>query len=103
MNNCGNSNWIIKLKKPDKQENIKTVTKHTIDIGAADPELNTSPIAEENDELTDILRQQVPGEPMCFFNNQGFTNGDYIISGSTRLKCDYGIWIPSGPANTDNP
>jgi hypothetical protein len=30
-------------------------------VGAQDPELKNSPIAEEEDEDTDVIRQQVPG------------------------------------------
>jgi len=36
-------------------------------VGAQDPELKNSPIAEEEDEDTDVIRQQVPGEPVCWF------------------------------------
>ena len=77
--------------------------KHAEDVGAPDPELNTSPIAEENNDETDVLRQEVPGEPVCYFNNQSFDTGAYIKSGTTILKCDYGIWMPAGPADPDNP
>ena len=41
-----------------------TEIKHTPDVGAPDPELNTSPIAEENDDESEVLRQEVPGEPV---------------------------------------
>ena len=80
-----------------------TEVKHTEDVGAPDPELNTSPIAEEGSDDTEILRQEVPGEPVCYFNNLSFPNGTYIKSGTSILKCDYGIWIPAGPADPDNP
>ncbi len=77
--------------------------KHTTDVGSADPELNTSPIAEEYDDETEVLRQEMPGEPVCYFNNQSFPTGSYVKSGTILLKCDYGIWIPAGPADPDNP
>jgi hypothetical protein len=80
-----------------------TESKHTVDVGAPDPELNTSPIAEEGSDESEILRQEVPGEPVCYFNNKSFANGTHIKSGTSILKCDYGIWIPAGPADTDNP
>lgn len=72
------------------------------DVGAPDPELNTSPIAEENNKATEGLRQEVPGEPVCYFNNKSFKTGDYIKSGASILKCDYGIWIPAGSSDPDN-
>jgi len=77
--------------------------EHAEDVGAPDPELNTSPIAEENDEETDVLRQEEPGEPVCYFNNKSFKTGAYVKSGTAMLKCDYGIWVPAGPADPDNP
>ena len=80
-----------------------TELKHAEDVGAPDPELNTSPIAEEGGDETEVLRQEVPGEPVCYFNNQSFPTGAYIKSGTSILKCDYGIWIPAGPADPDNP
>lgn len=80
-----------------------TQGKHIEDVGVADPELNTSPIADEGDEETEVLRQEMPGEPVCYFNNKSFKTGDYIKTGAVVLKCDYGLWIPAGPADPDNP
>ncbi len=78
-------------------------TVHTDDVGAPDPEQNTSPIAEASDDDIDTLRQQVPGEPVCFFNNKSYPNGAYVKSGASLLLCDYGIWMPGGPADPENP
>jgi hypothetical protein len=80
-----------------------TEVKHAVDVGAPDPELNTSPIADDNSEETEVLRQEVPGEPVCHFNDKSYATGDYVKSGTVVLKCDYGIWIPAGPADPDNP
>ena len=77
--------------------------KSVTDVGAPDPELKSSPIAEEGDENTEALRSEIPGEPVCYFNDKSFDNGRYIKSGTSILKCDYGIWIPAGPADPDNP
>lgn len=79
-----------------------TSSQHTVDVGAPDPELNTSPIADENDEETDVLRQEVPGEAVCFFNSQSYPTGTYVKSGTSLLKCDYGVWVPAGPSDPDN-
>ena len=77
--------------------------EHVVDVGAADPELNTSPIAEEGDDETEVLRQEVPGEPVCYFNNRSYATGAYVKSGTSILKCEYGIWTPVSPADPDNP
>jgi hypothetical protein len=82
---------------------MMTEFKYAEDVGAPDPELNTSPIAEEGDDDTETLRQQVPGEPVCYFNEKSFATGSYVKSGTSILKCDYGIWIPAGPADPENP
>jgi len=79
------------------------IDKHPKDVGAPDPELKTSPIADEFDDEIEALRQEVPGEPACYFNNQNFQTGAYVKSGTSLLKCDYGIWIPVGSSDPDNP
>lgn len=72
-------------------------------VGAQDPELRNSPIAEEEDEDTDVLRQQVPGEPVCLFNGTEYKHGTYVASGSQLLKCSYGVWVESGSDDPRNP
>jgi hypothetical protein len=80
-----------------------TESKHAADVGAPDPELATSPIAEEGSDNVETLRLEVPGEAVCYFNDKQFVTGDFVKSGTSLLKCDYGIWIPAGPADPDNP
>lgn len=72
-------------------------------VGAADPELQNSPIAEENDVEYDVLKQEVPGNPACLFNSVSYRHGQYVRSGSGLLRCDYGIWVRSGGSDPDNP
>jgi hypothetical protein len=72
-------------------------------VGAQDPQLKNSPIAEEEGEDTEVVRQQVPGEPVCFFNGKAYENGDYVASGPELLRCSYGIWIDAGGSDPGNP
>ncbi|WP_405219819.1 hypothetical protein [Lentisalinibacter sediminis] len=74
-----------------------------IDVGAQDPELRNSPIADESDEDTETLRESIPGEDFCYFNGTPYAHGTEVRSGTTYLRCDYGIWVPSGPGDPDNP
>jgi hypothetical protein len=67
-------------------------------VGAQDPELRNSPIAFEDDDETDVLRQQVPGEPVCLFNGHAYVNGTLVVSGSRQLKCVHGICVETGPS-----
>jgi hypothetical protein len=71
-------------------------------VGAQDPELRNSPIAEEEDEDTDVIRQQVPGEPVCYFNGSEYRNGTYVVSGTRLLQCNYGVWVESAAGDARN-
>ena len=71
-------------------------------VGAQDPELKNSPIAEEEDEDTDVIRQQVPGEPVCYFNGAEYKHGTYVVSGSQLLQCSYGVWVESAAEDPRN-
>jgi hypothetical protein len=73
------------------------------EVGALDPELRNSPIAQEHDEDADTVSQQVPGEPVCYFNGRSFAHGRYIRSGGQVLRCRYGVWVDAGSADPDNP
>lgn len=73
------------------------------DVGSPDPELNTSPIADEMDEDYEVLKQELPGEPVCYFNDQSYANNSYVRSSTALLKCDYGIWLKRGGSDPDNP
>jgi hypothetical protein len=72
-------------------------------VGAVDPELDTSPIADEGEEDFEVLRQALPGEPVCQFNGQSFPNGAHVCSGGGLLRCEYGIWVRAGSCDPDNP
>jgi hypothetical protein len=72
-------------------------------VGAPDPELRNSPIAEEDDIDTDVVRLQVPGEALCWFNSAEYRNGDYVASGSQVFRCSYGVWVDAGSTDERNP
>lgn len=72
-------------------------------VGAPDPELENSPIADESVDESSDLKQEMPGEPVCLFNGVSYPNGSYVLSGSGLLRCDYGIWVPAGPSDPENP
>ena len=74
-----------------------------LQLGAQDPELRNSPIAEEGDEDTETLRESVPGDPVCYFNDTPYSNGTVVKSGEILLRCDYGLWVPAGPSDPGNP
>jgi hypothetical protein len=72
-------------------------------VGSQDPDRKNSPIAWETDEDTEALRESLPGEPVCFFNDTEFGDGVIVESSDVELRCERGIWVPVGPAKTGRP
>ena len=74
-----------------------------VDVGAQDPELRNSPIAEESLEPDPTLRQQAPEEGFCYFNDEVFKDGEVVRSGTVMLRCNLGIWVPTASGDPENP
>ncbi len=75
----------------------------TTQVGAPDPELNTSPIMESLDEDFQVTAQEVEDLPVCYFNNASYRNGEYVCSGSGELlHCNSGIWVREGTCDPEN-
>ncbi len=72
-------------------------------VGAPDPELRNSPVADEASDEFEVLKQELPGDPFCYFNNRSYPHNSYVCSGETLLRCDYGIWVRQGGCDPDNP
>ena len=63
-------------------------------VGAPDPELETSPIVGEEDQVE--VEPNVRGGT-CSFNGVGYRIGDYVQSGSELLRCEApGVWVREG-------
>jgi len=73
------------------------------ELGTQDPDRKNSPVAWEMDEDVESLRESIPEEPECFFNDQAYKHGTVVSSGSTLLRCDNGIWIPAGSTESGKP
>ena len=72
-------------------------------VGDQDPEQKNSPIAVESDDESQLLRQEIPGEGVCFFNGEAFEQDALVQSGATVLRCDRGVWVPVGNVESDTP
>lgn len=72
-------------------------------LGAQDPERKNSPVAWEEDEDTETLRESVPDEAVCYFNDLAYDHGAVVRSGSALLRCDHGIWLPAGVTKDAKP
>jgi hypothetical protein len=79
------------------------MTTTTEQLGAQDPERRNSPVAWEGDEDTETLRESVPDEAICFFNDLAYRDGAVVQSGSTVLRCDRGVWLPTATAANAKP
>lgn len=63
-------------------------------VGAADPERRNSPIQTDSEQSFELVREQVGDEAACcYFNDQSYAEGRYVLSGSTYLRCEHGIWV----------
>ena len=63
-------------------------------VGAADPELRTSPILE--DEEGDTLDAELESG-VCYFNGLAYPLGQYVRSGDEVLQCTgRGVWVRRG-------
>ena len=60
-------------------------------VGAPDPELNTSPILDDEEDET-LDPELGPG--VCFYNDISFPIGQYVRTGDELLKCvGRGVWL----------
>lgn len=78
------------------------MTNKTPDVGSQDPELRNSPVAWESDEDSETLRQGIPPEPVCFFNDVAYPDHTVVKSGTVLLRCDKGLWVPTSPSEPYN-
>lgn len=63
-------------------------------VGAADPEHATSPIVDEDDELSLDLELETG---VCYFNDTACPMGQYVRSSSELLHCEErGVWVRKG-------
>jgi hypothetical protein len=67
-------------------------------VGAPDPELNTSPIIDESEFDEAAASPDLELETVaCYFNGVAFPIGTYVQSGSEVLQCTgRGVWTRKG-------
>jgi hypothetical protein len=70
---------------------------HASQVGAADPERRNSPIHTDPEQSFELLREQVGDEAAgCYFNDVRYAEGTHVMSGTTCLRCERGIWVEVG-------
>jgi hypothetical protein len=66
-------------------------------VGAPDPERKSSPIQADPEQSFELLREQVGDEALgCYFNDVQYPDATLIMSGSTCLRCERGVWVDVG-------
>lgn len=71
--------------------------EHIPQVGVADPERRNSPIQTDPGQSFELLREQVGDEAAgCYLNDLLYGEGRHVLSGSTYLRCDRGIWVEVG-------
>ena len=75
------------------------MTAHVPQVGAPDPELNTSPLFDEYEEISLDMELETAA---CYFNNVAYPLGTFVLSGSEMLHCEErGVWVRRGEMRTD--
>ncbi len=63
-------------------------------VGTVDPERRNSPMQTDPEQSFELLREQVGDEASgCYFNDMLYKEGALVMSGSTCLRCERGIWV----------
>jgi hypothetical protein len=66
-------------------------------VGAPDPERRNSPHHDDSNESFELMREQVGDEVAgCYFNDLLYSDGSHVLSGTTYLRCERGIWVEAG-------
>lgn len=65
------------------------------DVGAADPELNNSPVIDSEIEEGEFVAVDQDVQ-VCYFNGVRYAMGDYVCSGDELLRCENGVWVRCG-------
>jgi hypothetical protein len=70
------------------------MTSQVTQVGAPDPELQTSPIFDEYEDISLDLELE---SGACYFNSAVYPVGQYLLSGSELLHCEErGVWVREG-------
>jgi hypothetical protein len=73
-------------------------------LGAPDPERNTSTIIDESQYDEPAAARDVELEapaPACYFNDEAFPHRAYVQSGPEVLQCERGVWVRKGEKRPD--
>jgi len=71
------------------------MTLHAPQVGAATSEKRTSPGLDDDEGF---LPEFAAETGVCYFNDQTYSVGAFVLSGSELLQCEEGgLWVRKGP------
>ena len=66
-------------------------------VGTADPERRNSPVQTDPEQSFELMQAQIGDSAAgCYFNDQRYAEGRYVLSGTTYMRCEGGIWVEAG-------
>lgn len=84
-------------RRANQESEMKAQLQHAPQVGTADPERRNSPIQTDPEQSFELMRVQIGDEAAgCYFNDQRYAEGRYVLSGTTYLRCERGIWVEAG-------
>jgi len=76
---------------------VKAPFTHVPQVGAPDRERKNSLIQGDPSEALELIRQEAGDTACgCYFNDRYYNEGAYVLSGTTYLRCEGGIWVETG-------
>lgn len=61
------------------------------------PERRNSPLQTDPGQSLEPGREQIGDEPGgCYFNDVLSAEGNHVLSGSSDLRCEGGVWVEAG-------
>lgn len=83
---------------------LTEASQHAPQVGVADPERRTSPIQTDPGESFELMREQVGDEAAdCYFNDRQYPDKARVLSGSSYLRCEHGVWVEAGTRVAEPP
>jgi hypothetical protein len=85
----------IQWKVMNRTSGIR-MTDRPQQVGAPDPELETSAILDDVADDGEEVEPKGTGA-VCYFNGVSYPIGQYVLSGHEVLHCEQpGVWVPQG-------
>ena len=84
-------------RRANQESNMKAQLQPAPQVGTADPERRNSPVQTDPEQSFELMQVQIGDEAAgCYFNDRYYAEGRCVLSGTTYLRCERGIWVEAG-------